>query len=907
VVDDCTDICWSIFVPQKSDMPGKVIELINKLKQENKYKVSHIVRFIRCDDGGENKVLETQCNEKGLGVTFEYTGPGSPQYNGRAERKFPTLYGRVRTMLNAAGVPENIRNGVWAEAAKTATEIENLIVTETKPVASFHRFYKIKDFKLKKFHPFGEIAVVEKNNNRGMKGKLENRGRACMYLGHADNHTEEVGRFLDLVTLRVIMSRDVIWLGKNYAEWKGLKEYSIVDHDSDDSDEEDFEPGRDPVTVRQIQPNVDEAIGEAHNNHDIDDIEETYARTPPPQKTKAIRELRRLTGFFNPEVQTIINTIANSRTDPGGELEMVEPESEDSANVIIDKKSLDFGLLVEEFYKGTNYDRINPTKYKDMFVAPTSFQNAWNHECPWQKKKWREGINLEINKMKQNKVMKIVKRNTMEEGRKCIKFKWIFEIKRNGTFRARLVACGYSQIPGVDFQESFSPVINDVAFRILIICQIIWKLKALLMDVEVAFLNGDLDEMIYMEVPDGFEHQPDEVVLLLKSMYGLVQAALQFFKKFKAVLLKIGFTQSVAEPCLFIKRSNSKIILIVIHVDDCYVVGEMNMMEQVIKDIEMNGLKLKVEYNTNDYLSCEILFNEEKTKAWLGQPHLMKKIENSYGYLVKNGYQYSTPGTPGFGITRPKDNDTKIAETDQKVYRSVVGSLLQLVKYSRPDIANSVREISKCMDGATPNAFKEMSRLLKYVIDTKNYGLRMDPILDQSAEWNIKVFTDSDWGGDKDNRHSVSGYVIFLMGVAVMWKSKLQRTTALSSTEAEYYALSEAAKDIKFVSQILDSIGIKINYPIYVNVDNVGAIFMAENASATSRTKHVDVRYHFVREFIFEGFIKIVFVKTANNTSDIFTKNLSKELFEKHQNKFVVDKDKVNDDDWNIEGRVLGT
>jgi hypothetical protein len=119
--------------------------------------------------------------------------------------------------------------------------------------------------------------------------------------------------------------------------------------------------------------------------------------------------------------------------------------------------------------------------------------------------------------------------------------------------------------------------------------------------------------------------------------------------------------------------------------------------------------------------------------------------------------------------------------------------------------------------------------------------------------------------------------------------------------------LSEAAKDIKFVSQILDSIGIKINYPIYVNVDNVGAIFMAENASATSRTKHVDVRYHFVREFIFEGFIKIVFVKTANNTSDIFTKNLSKELFEKHQNKFVVDKDKVNDDDWNIEGRVSGS
>jgi hypothetical protein len=195
VVDDCTDICFSIFVKNKSDMPDKVIELIAKLKQDNKYNVTHIVRYVRCDDAGENRTLESKCNEKGIGITFEYTGPGSPQFNGRVERKFPTLYARVRTMLNAAGVPKHIREGVWAEAAKTATVIENLIVTESKPIAAFHQFYNIKTFNLKKMHPFGEIVVVERNSNRGMKGKLENRGRACMYLGHAENHTDEVFRF----------------------------------------------------------------------------------------------------------------------------------------------------------------------------------------------------------------------------------------------------------------------------------------------------------------------------------------------------------------------------------------------------------------------------------------------------------------------------------------------------------------------------------------------------------------------------------------------------------------------------------------------------------------------------------------------------------------------------------------
>jgi hypothetical protein len=139
------------------------------------------------------------------------------------------------------------------------------------------------------------------------------------------------------------------------------------------------------------------------------------------------------------------------------------------------------------------------------------------------------------------------------------------------------------------------------------------------------------------------------------------------------------------------------------------------------------------------------------------------------------------------------------------------------------------------------------------------------------------------------------------MGVAILWKSRLQRTVAVSSTEAEYYAISEAAKDIKFVAQILQSMGIKISMPIIVHVDNVGAIFMAENASATQRTKHVDVRYHFVREFIEEGFIKIIFVKTVNNTADIFTKNVSGELYEKHKQQLV---GRANEN-WNIEGRVL--
>jgi hypothetical protein len=227
------------------------------------------------------------------------------------------------------------------------------------------------------------------------------------------------------------------------------------------------------------------------------------------------------------------------------------------------------------------------------------------------------------------------------------------------------------------------------------------------------------------------------------------------------------------------------------------------------------------------------------------------------------------------------------------------------VKYSRPDIANIVRELAKCMDGATPEAYKELTRVLQFVVNTKDYGLLVEPKWDKNNQWNLVVYTDSDWAGDKENRHSVTGYIMFLMGVPVMWKSRLQRTVALSSTEAEYYAISETAKEIKFIFQILESIGIKIKLPIIVKVDNVGAIFMAENVTATKLTRHVDARYHYVREFIEEGFIKIIFVKSDDNKADGFTKNLKTELYEKHTESYLIEKNQI-EEEFEVRKGVMG-
>jgi hypothetical protein len=342
------------------------------------------------------------------------------------------------------------------------------------------------------------------------------------------------------------------------------------------------------------------------------------------------------------------------------------------------------------------------------------------------------------------------------------------------------------------------------------------------------------------------------------------------------------------------KKSNNEFTVVVIHVDDCYMIGSKQSLEEVVKLIEEKGLKVKVESSTKDYLSCEIIFNSEKTKAWIGQPHLIKKLENKFKDIIgSNQFEYMTPGTPGLNIVRPKTEEEQVSPEDQKLFRSGVGTLLHFIKYSRPDISNTVRELSKCMDKATPLAFKEMVRLMKFVLNTREFGLKIEPKIPNNEfnfQWDMVMYTDSDWAGDKENRRSVSGYVIFLLGVPILWKSKLQKSVSLSSSEAEYYALSEAAKELKFIVQILKSLEIEIVLPIIVNVDNVGAIFMSENLSATARTKHVDMRYHFIREFIEDGWIKIQFVKTEMNVADMFTKNVNGEVYHSHVENFIQDR-----------------
>ena len=249
-----------------------------------------------------------------------------------------------------------------------------------------------------------------------------------------------------------------------------------------------------------------------------------------------------------------------------------------------------------------------------------------------------------------------------------------------------------------------------------------------------------------------------------------------------------------------------------------------------------------------EYVSCKINKTSEKSMV-MYQDTLIKKMLKKNGNELGNMRKYESPASTGFAVVRPVEGEPILSEEMQTRYRSGIGILMFLIKYSRPDISNAVRELSKVNDGATEGQYKELLRIMKYVKDTKASGLKYhvhNKELSENCIWEMVAYCDSDFAGDKDSQKSVTGYGIYLLGCLVASKSRGQKTVPLSSSEAEYLAIADVCIKILFVRNVLDFLGVRINYPILVRCDNVGAIFLSYNAKTSPRTKHVDIKAHFV-------------------------------------------------------------
>ena len=330
------------------------------------------------------------------------------------------------------------------------------------------------------------------------------------------------------------------------------------------------------------------------------------------------------------------------------------------------------------------------------------------------------------------------------------------------------------------------------------------------------------------------------------------------------------------------------------YVDDMLIIGKKDQIQDFVSKIQKE-FSVKIQHNLADYLGCEFHMNKEITKGWLGQPSIIKSLEQKLGKKAMKERLSLTPGTPRFTARRLENPEDKVNPEDHETYRSGVATLFYLTKHSRPDICNSVRELSKTMDAPAPVHLKEMYKVIRHVLSTKRYGLTFE-LRKDVIKWALKALSDSDFASDKETRISVFGYIIYICGIPLVWRSKGMKSVVLSTTEAEYMALSEVVKELKFIVHLLQTMNIEVELPITVYVDNVGAIWLSNNHTTSDRTKHIDIRTSFVKEYQEDRKIIIKFVQSEENEADIFTKNTTNVIFHNHQKKLVWDKSNVENE-----------
>lgn len=488
-------------------------------------------------------------------------------------------------------------------------------------------------------------------------------------------------------------------------------------------------------------------------------------------------------------------------------------------------------------------------------------------------KEWQEAADLEYESLLENETWDLV---DLPRERKAVGSRWVFKVKHHSDgqverYKCRLVAKGYSQLYGADYDETFSPVVRFSSIRTLLSFAIQNNLHVHQMDVVTAFLNGHLEEEIYMEQPEGYIKPGQEhlVCKLKKSIYGLKQSPRCWSKAFTEFMMEIGFKQSTSDPCVFV-RSRQELEILAVYVDDLILITESTESMNELKIALKERYKMKDMGELSYILGISVIQDKEKNCVFLHQKHYIEAMLQKYG--MGNANPVATPADANVKL-RKSDGVSK--PVHQYTYQSMVGSLLYAAMATRPDIAQAVSAVSKF--NANPDAahLTAVKRIFRYLKGTVNLALKYE----QSDSGALIGFSDADWAGDQDDRRSTTGNIFLLSGGAVSWLSKKQVTVALSTAEAEYIALSQAAQEGIWLRRLLSDLGMEATSTVILE-DNQGAIAIAKNPVNHSRTKHIDIRYHYIRECVQNGQIELQYCPTNDMKADILTKPLTKQKFE---------------------------
>lgn len=454
-------------------------------------------------------------------------------------------------------------------------------------------------------------------------------------------------------------------------------------------------------------------------------------------------------------------------------------------------------------------------------------------------------------------------------GKRAITCKWVFKtkLKANGTlerYKARLVARGYTQQHGIDYSDTFSPVIKMATVRciILVATSKNWPLHQL--DVNNAFLHGDLHEEVYMITPQGFPNPLNQVCKLQKSLYDLKQASRQWFAKLTESLVSLAFVQSKNDYSLFIKNSTTGMVIVAVYVDDIIVTGSDQPAITALKDHLHKLFSIKDLGRLHFFLGIEVTYL--KNSVALTQKKFTTELLADSGLVFSSDIKH--PLTPLPLNTKLLQNQGPPLPNPE-YYRSLVGKLNFLTN-TRPDLSYTVQTLSQFMHSPCESHLAALQHTIRYVHGSVGKGI----IIHGRSQLTLTAFSDSDWAACPSTRRSVTGYLVSLGGSPITWKSKKQSTVSRSSVEAEYRAMAQASAEVTWIVRVLHELGIHNLTPVTLFCDNISAIHIAKNPVFHERTKHIDIDCHFTGEKVLEGLLQLAHLPTTEQVADILTKVL---------------------------------
>lgn len=686
----------------------------------------------------------------------------------------------------------------------TANYIQNIVYTRSTNCTPHELWYGTKPT-VENVHIFGSKCFVHTPTQR--RQKLDNKACEMIYLG-VDSKSKAY-RCYNPYTNRVVVSRDVLILDL------------VDDHKDVSIDYETNRKFKQPLLIEEERLKVTSNV--PINN-----------------------------------VNNICNTNQETSTQENEQLEEIQDANSEQLNKENDKRTS------SRINKG-----VPARKYIDEIWSvqeikePKTFEEAISCE---EKVQWLTAMQEEIASMESNGTWELTE---LPKGKLAIGNKWVYKLKRNTEgdmyrFKARLVAQGFSQKYGVDYDEVFAPVVNHTTFRIFLSIAGKYKMIVNHLDVKAAFLNGKISETIFMKQPQGFiSDNPDLVCLLKKSLYGLKQAARQWNNALHEALINLNFVQSLNDPCLYCRNTNDSICYIIVHVDDILIAGVTQKQIDEIENKLSKLFQIKNLGQIKNYLGIEAT-KDEHGNFQICQSNYIKQTVREFGLL--DAKPVKTPMDLCYG----KGGDSKILENNTK-YRKLIGHLLYISVNTRPDISAAVSILAQKVSQPTTEDWSQCKRILKYLNSTVEYKLRLSNGIKTQ---NLSAYADANWAEERSDRKSNSGRVIFYNGGTIGWTCQKQSFVATSTCEAEYISLSEAAKEIKWIRQLLGDMLQSVNKPTEIYNDNQSCLRILNEEKFSFKTKHMDTRYKMTKDLVKKNIIQCIYCPTNEMIADLLTKSL---------------------------------